>query len=379
MPRGALHNKQDCEDFIQGCLFMGTGGGGGIEWGMKVLLDGLEKGGKIEWVDPSDIPDDTWTCTTYSVGSIAPPSPSIKAEVEQLSLEVKFADRGMEVAVRELNRYAGVEVGAIVPVELGAGNTPGPLVAGMKMGIPVVDGDYAGRAVPEEMQSTPYLYKKNSFPLISVDKWGNVVIIKEASNPHMLERISKMLTIAAFDYCTVAATLLSGTEMRETIVPGTLTKCLGIGRTIRKALEQGSDPIKAIADYTGAWLLFEGQVSGKDWEDRGGYMYGTIHIKGSGAYNGRQMDVWFKNENHVTWLDRKSYVCSPDLIAIVDRATGEGFTNDKIAPGHQVAVLGLKGVEDFRSEFGLAASGPRYFGFDIDYTPIEELMALELA
>jgi hypothetical protein len=35
----------------------------------------------------------------------------------------------------------------------------------------------------------------------------------------------------------------------------------------------------------------------------------------------------------------------------------------------------VKGLEVFRTEFGLdRASGPRYFGFDIDYVPIEELM-----
>jgi len=37
-------------------------------------------------------------------------------------------------------------------------------------------------------------------------------------------------------------------------------------------------------------------------------------------------------------------------------------------------VVGIKGLEAFRSERGLAAAGPRYFGFDIDYVPIEEQM-----
>jgi hypothetical protein len=32
-------------------------------------------------------------------------------------------------------------------------------------------------------------------------------------------------------------------------------------------------------------------------------------------------------------------------------------------------------VEAFRSEFGLNhASGPRYFGFDVEYLPVEELV-----
>ena len=41
MPQGALRNRQDCEDFVRGCLFMGTGGGGGIQWGMEMLTAAL--------------------------------------------------------------------------------------------------------------------------------------------------------------------------------------------------------------------------------------------------------------------------------------------------------------------------------------------------
>ena len=39
-----------------------------------------------------------------------------------------------------------------------------------------------------------------------------------------------------------------------------------------------------------------------------------------------------------------------------------------------MAVIGLKGLESFRSQKGLGCAGPRYFGFDIDYVPIEELI-----
>ena len=374
MPRGVLCNRQDCEDFIRGCLFMGTGGGGGVEWGMEVLTAALDEGLAIEWVDVSEIPDDAWTCTPYGMGSIAPPSPETQAQIERLELVDRLGHRAMEAAVQELGEYAGVEIGAIVPSELGAGNTPAPLITGVRLGIPVVDGDYAGRAIPEEMQGTPYLYEKDSFPLASVDRWGNVVILKEACSPHMLERIGKMMAVAAFGQCTIAATLLNGREMKDIIVPGTLTKCLSLGRAIRQARERGDDPVQAAIEHNGGWLLFEGEVTGKDWEDREGYMIGTTHIKGIGASAGHTFDVWFKNENHVSWLDRVPYVCSPDLVTIADRDTGEGFTNTVIAAGHRVAVVGIKGLEAFRSKRGLAGAGPRYFGFDIDYVPIEKLM-----
>jgi len=35
----------------------------------------------------------------------------------------------------------------------------------------------------------------------------------------------------------------------------------------------------------------------------------------------------------------------------------------------------MKGLDGFRSEMGLSLAGPNHFGFDIDYVPIEELMA----
>jgi hypothetical protein len=341
---------------------------------MGILDAALEEGLEIEWVDVSEIPDDAWTCTPYGMGSIAPPTPETEAEIKRMGLVDRLGERAMGVAVQELGKYAGVEIGAIVPAELGAGNTPAPLITGVRLGIPVVDGDYAGRAIPEEMQGTPYLYEKDSWPFSSVDRWGNICIVKETCNPHMLERIGKLLSVAAYGMTSMAATLLSGREMKEIVVPGTLTKCLELGQAIRRAQEQGEDPVQAAIEYTTGWLLFEGEVTGKDWEDREGYMFGTTHIKGTGGYEGRTLDVWFKNENHVSWLDGKPFVCSPDLVTIVERETGEGITNTLMNAGRRVAVVGIKGLEAFRSKRGLAAAGPRYFGFDIDYVPIEEQM-----
>jgi DUF917 family protein len=143
---------------------------------------------------------------------------------------------------------------------------------------------------------------------------------------------------------------------------------------LRQAREAGSDPINAALAATGGWRLFEGTVTGKDWEDRGGYMYGTVHIRGTGDYRGHTLDVWFKNENHVSWLDGEPWVCSPDLVTLA-YPDGEGTTNTLIKEGDEIVAVGIKGLESFRTEFGLdQAAGPRYFGFDIDYLPIEELM-----
>jgi len=376
MPHGKLETLQDCEDFIHGCLFMGTGGGGSKEWGMSMFEDALAAGLPLEWLDMADIPDDVWTVTPYGMGSIAPVTEEKRAEIERVGLEDKFGDYSMEEAVKELGRYLGKPIGCLVAAELGAGNTPAPLVTGARLGIPVVDGDYAGRAIPDEMQGTPFLYGKHSWPFTSVDRWGNIAIIKYTVNPHMLERIGKMLAVAAYGSTTMAATPLSAKEMKDILVPGTLTQSLAIGRALREARQKGEDPVDAALAVTNGWRLFEGVVSAKEWEDRDGYMFGTTHIQGTGAYAGQTLDVWFKNENHVSWLNGQPWVCSPDILSLVYKDTGIGTTNTLIKEGDEVVAVGMKGLEGFRTEFGLnEASGPRYFGFDIDYVPIETLMA----
>ncbi len=374
MARHALTTLQDCHDFISGCLFMGTGGGGGIEWGLGMLEGALADGLTLEWTDLEDIPDDVMTCTAYGMGSIAPKGEETTRAIEALGLADRLGDDAMTTAVRELGEYIGSPIGVVVPAELGAGNTPAPLVTAMRLGVICVDGDYAGRAIPDEMQGMPYLAGKTSHPMASVDRWGDVVIVKEAANPFMFERIGKMLSIAAHGSCYQAATLLLASEMKEIVVPGTLTTSLALGRSIREAREAGEDPIAAAIDATGGHLLFEGRVTAKDWEDRDGYMFGTTTIEGNGRSAGHTLKVWFKNENHVTWLDDEPWICSPDLVTIADRTTGEGFTNTLIDAGAEVAVVGIRGLEAFRSERGLSCAGPRYFGFDIDYRPIEELL-----
>jgi DUF917 family protein len=335
----------------------------------------MQEGLPLGWVDCDDIPDDVWTVTPYGMGSIAPLTQETLDEIERLGLVDRHRHNSMAEAVKELGQYLGQPIGCLVPAELGAGNTAAPLVVGARLGIPVVDGDYAGRAIPDEMQGTPYLYGKHSWPFSSVDKWGNVAIVKYTVNPHMLERIGKMLAVAAYGGTTMAATPLPGREMKEIVVKGTLTKCLALGRAMREARQAGQDPVDAALKVTGGWRLFEGVVSGKDWEDRGGYMFGTTHIQGSGKYAGHTLDVWFKNENHVTWLDGNPWICSPDIVSLVYSESGEGTTNTLIKEGDPVVAVGMKGLEGFRTEFGLnQASGPRYFGFDIDYVPIEELV-----
>ena len=64
----------------------------------------------------------------------------------------------------------------------------------------------------------------------------------------------------------------------------------------------------------------------------------------------------------------------PDLICILDPATGEPIRTDIVRYGYRGAVVAIPAHERMRTELGIKTFGPRYFGYDRDYVPVEELM-----
>jgi DUF917 family protein len=374
MPSRTLKTEQDCKDFLSGLKLMGTGGGGSPDSGMEMLLTALAEGLNLTWIDAADLPEDTFSCTAFGSGSISEDSPHDLDGIEKLGITNKYGYRAPEVAVKELEIYTGCKIGAIVPVELGASNTPAPLVTAARMGIALIDGDYSGRAVPQEMQTTYFLKDIKTYPAVVVDYWGNVIILKELASAEMGERIGKMLGVASYGSVFFASMLMSAKVTRETIVPGTLTQSLELGKSVRLAREAGKDPIAEAIKTIDGWKLFAGEVIKKDWADKEGVMVGKTTIQGTGEYAGHTMEVWFLNENHVTWLDGEPYVFSPDLIILAHPKTGEGYTNTELKAGDPVAIMGSKVNPAFRSEKAIKFFGPRFWGFDFDSNPIEAVM-----
>ena len=157
---------------------MGIGGGGLPDVGLKVLLEALDEGVKLEWIDVDDIADDEWTACVYGMGSTAPISDETKAEIKKLGLKPVMAGKEMEAALKELADYTDITLSAMVSPELGGSNTPEPLVAAARMGLAVVDADFAGKAAPEEMQGRS---------LVPWLRAGPEAIAAEADREHLAE------------------------------------------------------------------------------------------------------------------------------------------------------------------------------------------------
>jgi DUF917 family protein len=377
---GALRTREDVQDLICGLTLLGTGGGGRPDVGLELLLPHVEGGRPLTWRPAASVDDDAWVCSVFGMGSIAPTTPLAVAERTALGYPSDWiVPRPMVRAVEELAAYTGRRITAIVPFELGAGNTANPIDAAHRLGLDLIDGDCAGRAIPELSQTTAALAGIPFTPGAIADPWGNVLIMKEAASADLAERVGKMISVATKlpdmkAPCAHAGFLMRGRELKSIVVEGGVSRARDVGRAIRSAVARAEDPVAAAASALDGWVLFRGRVVRKEWESRDGYMYGTTTVEGQGPDRGHTLRVWFKNENHVAWRDGRAWVVSPDLIMVLDAASGEPYTNTALPEGASVGVVGARADAKLRTPRAVARLGPRHYGHDIEYTAIEDLM-----
>ena len=101
-----------------------------------------------------------------------------------------------------------------------------------------------------------------------------------------------------------------------------------------------------------------------------GFARGSVSIDGLDNHSVEQMVIEFQNENLIARRNGQIVCTVPDLICAVDSELGEPVTTELMRYGLRVTVLGFPSPELWTTPEGLAVAGPRYFGYDTDYSPI---------
>jgi len=367
-----ITSRIDVDDFLRGANFMSASGGGDPVVEAQHLYQDVADGLDVDWQDLGRFsPDDVLMSVCYS-GSIAPESFTDPRERAAALGGPKVHERPFVEAVRQLERYLGVRCAGLISIELGGINSGAILSAAAQLDVPLVDGDYAGRAIPELHSTALHMNGATVLPFSCVDHFDNRVMIVSSPSDAWTERISKHLALSSLGMIACAFAALPACEVGAIYVPGTMSECLVLGRAIREAREAGHDPVQAAAAALDGYVLFRGAITGRNWSNTG-YLEGTQDIDGTGTFSGHTLRVWYRNENHMSWLDGDPWVASPDLIEICDPQSGEPLVNTYLEIGQEVAVVGRRRRDQFDSAAGLETLGPRHFGFDVEFQGIETL------
>ncbi len=363
-------NRQDLCDILYGCTILGTGGGGSLKKGLGLIDRALAEGREFILAGPDEIPDEALIGTPYKCGSISPLSG------EELARYAGLPESNEEPclkAFKALEEYMQESFYGVISTELGGGNTAEAFYVGAMLGKYIIDGDPAGRSVPELQHSTYFIKGLPIYPLAVANEFGETAIIKEVINDFRAEALVRSLAIASRNSIGVVDHPCRGKELRNAIIPGAISYSLKIGKAFRESRESGSDPASAVAAAGGGYVLFRGRVKDFTWETKEGFTVGETLFQGEGDYEDTEYKIWYKNEHIISWRNGVVDVTVPDLICIVDGDAGEPVTNPYYRQGMRVSIFGLPAPAEWRTEDGLRVFGPEYFGYNIEYKPIETM------
>ena len=103
-------------------------------------------------------------------------------------------------------------------------------------------------------------------------------------------------------------------------------------------------------------------------------MRGQAIISGIDDFRGSKLELHFQNENLIAIQDGRVAATVPDMICTVDAETAIPITTEGLRYGQRVVVVGIPCDEKWRTPKGIETVGPRYFGYDVDYVPVETLV-----
>lgn len=328
--RFQLRSQQDIIDFTNGCCFFGTGGGGDPAFGQKILK---EAGKTIEVIDVEDLPDNAMTVCPFLMGPSGQENMRLQKE---LGLNKKCVSNMPLMATILLLEQEQASVNAIIPIEVGGAATACAAATAAALGVPLVDGDYAGgRSLPEITQMLPSLNGLSFCPLMSVDAFGNQVLIRKAINNKMEECLGKKIAGASGGLAGQAGLLQPLARVKTSICKGTLSRAFRLGQSIRQATEAGNPMIPNIIEHTGAQFVIKGTVTECKSYEKDGYTFGEQVIR----ENGNQVKITFKNEYLELWKNEEPFAKSTHLICVVQYPSGQPLLNSQVKEGDSVAVF----------------------------------------
>lgn len=354
-----LLTEQNIEDIALGAAVLGTGGGGDPYIGMLMARQAIRDYGPVELYSLDELNDDDLIVPTAMMGA-----PTVMVEKMPNGDDIVNA-------FQAVGKYIGKPIRATMSIEAGGMNSVVPIYVAARLRLPMVDCDGMGRAFPELQMVTHTIHGIAATPMAMSDERGNTVLM-ETINNKWTERFARSVTVDMGAMAMIALYAATVKELKQCAVVGTMTKAEEIGKTIRAARVNEADPVTTVREHVGGFLVFKGKIGDVQRRTEAGFAKGDAFLEGIDEYSGQKLQISFQNEHLVAKVDGEIKVSVPDLITVLDIDTGEPITTEAMRYGYRVAIIGIPCAHHWRTEAGLALAGPKYFGYNVEYVPVEE-------
>jgi len=361
---------------LEGLAILGNGGGGSPAWGRQILLNDLDHNRSWKIVDPKTIPDD-WTIVS---GGILASVTAIEA-VEPAELIKSWEEVFPTIEVIRLTeRWIGKKVNAFVPFEPGGLNSPLAMTVSARSDIVVIDGDGLGRAAPESQMTSFIGHGVSLTPMPLIDRYGNAVIVIDAQEPTFSDELGRWVVSRGSGLSANTLYPMSGKQLKESVIPGTFSRSLRIGKTVLEARKSQENVIPKLVEVLSAKELIQAKIEQMREEERAGFYFTVVSLGGIGSHKGKKGRLIIKNEAMLYLEDQGPRAMFPDSIYMLEPATGRGYMSVELKEGMDIAVLASpchpRMRKAIKTATGRQSLGPSRYGYpDLEYRPIEELLA----
>ncbi|MEJ3658653.1 DUF917 domain-containing protein [Actinomycetes bacterium KLBMP 9759] len=335
----------DVEAFTVGLTLLGSGGGGNPRPFTQSLRRAVELvGGAVELCDPADLGD----APVVATGMLGATS----VLTEKLPSGHELRD-----AVHALARWSGTAPAAIMPIESAGLNGLLAVTTAAELGLPLVDADFMGRALPRVDQFTAAATGAPVTPFALVEPGGQAVLV-DRSSPRALERIVRSVVAQGSGWAGSALGPYPARSLATGACAGTLAKALLLGRA------HAQTGPEAFAERLGGRVLAAGRTV-----EIARIPSATFGRAGIAIVDdcGAVLRIEAENEYLLALLDGVPVASCPDLLCVLDRRTSDPIAVDLLRPGDDVLVVVLPGPPWWRATpERLRHVDPRSFGLDCD-------------
>jgi uncharacterized protein len=355
---GARLRASDVDALVVGLTLLGSGGGGDPQPFRHALREALA-GADVVLHDPADLGD----APVVAVGMLG----ATRVLTEKLP-----SGREITTAVRALARWTGVEPAAVMPYEAAGLNGAMAVTAACELGLPLVDADLMGRALPRLDQLTRAVDGGPITPYAMAEPTGEIVLV-DGAGPDALERLARSVVVQGGGWAGGALAPVPARFARSGSCVGTLARALRLGRAHAALTRPTADEVAAAL---GGRLLAAGRTVEIARQSSASFGRAGIAVVDDRPAGG-VLRIEAENEYLLALLDGEPVASCPDLICLLDRRTAAPIAVDGLRLGDDVLAVVLPGPPWWRaSAERLRHVDPRAFGLDCDAVLLPDATAL---
>jgi DUF917 family protein len=339
----------------RGCAVLGAGGGGDTDLPLLMALRAIEEHGPVPLVRLGELPEGGLVMPCGSIGS-----PAVATE------RLWSGDEGF-VLRDTVEALHGEGVCALICFKVGGANGLLPVTWAARLGLPLVDADGMGRALSGLQRQAMHLAGIAAGPVVLTDGRGNTMVL-HPEDDDWAERLARGAAGTLGGVCAGALYIMTVEEARGAAIEGSISRAFQLGDAL--GTPGRAEHPSAVGEALGGTVLIRGKVIDVERRVDESFVHGSATVAGTAEYDGRQLRLELQNEFLLAIEDGLVRAAVPDVISALASDTGDAVAAERLAYGERVAVVALPAPDVWRSEAGLSVSGPRAFGYDVDYEEI---------